>query len=496
MKWWIKSEITPSMLQNIQNLCIALLQFFVILPLSLLQTRTNLIHLFPRNIAYAFGIWAEKRNRKPLVLRGARQVGKTSAVLLLAERFKSFIHLNLEKETDRNLFNHSTEVTRLFDAICLYKNVLPVKGSTLLFIDEIQYSSSAVQMLRYFYEEMPWVHVIAAGSLLESLLIKGISFPVGRVEYLPVRPCSFSEYLIAFEDYQSHQLLQEIPFPDYGHEHLLQRFMLYMITGGMPEIIKTYKTEQSIALLHPVYESLMTSYLDDVEKYARNETMVKVIRHTIKHAFEAAALRITFQGFGKSNYKSREMGESFQTLQKAFLLQLMYPTNNTESPPAPNYRRSPKLQLVDTGLVNYISGYQGMMLNLEPSSTSFRGRIAEHITGQELLTLSDSVRFELKYWTREKKDASAEVDFIWSHEGKVLPVEVKSGSAGKLRSLHQFIDRAPHSLGVRIYAGKLTIEKTKTLAGKEFTLMNLPFYLIHKLPEYLSYMEKVQNGKH
>lgn len=450
--------------------------------------------MFQRAIQHKLKSWAKKPNRKPLILRGARQVGKTSAVLLISDGFDCFIHLNLEKEADRKLFINQTDVSRLFDSICLHKQIRPVKGSTLLFIDEIQNSSAAVQMLRYFYEEMPWLHVIAAGSLLESLTIKGISFPVGRVEYLPVRPCSFSEYLIAFEDDQSFQLLQEIPFAEYGHEHLLQRFMLYMITGGMPEVIDLYKNERSIVLLGPVYEGLIASYTDDVEKYARNETMTKVIRHTFRNAFNAAASRITYQGFGNSNYRSREMSEAFHTLQKAYLLQLIYPINNTKQPATPNYRRAPKLQLVDTGLVNFISGYQGNMLNLEPSNPIYRGRIAEHITGQEIVALSDSILYELKFWTREKKDASAEIDFIWIHGDKIIPIEVKSGSAGKLRSLHQFIDRAPHSIGVRVYSGKLAIEKTKTLAGKEFTLLNLPFYLINKLPEYLAYTEKMQKG--
>ncbi len=482
--------LSPSLLQISLILCIAVLQYFIFLYRSLLQY--NLIYsiMFHRSIVDKLKIWSEKSYRKPLILRGARQVGKTSAVLLLADSFDQFIHLNLDKDDDRKLFSAHTEVRYLFDAICLHAKIKPVKGRTLLFIDEIQNSPAAVQMLRYFYEEISWLHVIAAGSLLESLTVKGISFPVGRVEFLPVRPCSFSEFLVAFDDSQSNQLIQQVPFPEYGHDHLLKQFLLYTLTGGMPEIIEIYRHEQSVALLNPVYEGLIATYLDDVEKYARNSTMAQAIRHTIRHAFDAASSRITFQGFGNSNYKSREMSEAFITLEKAYLLQLVYPTTYVEKPVKPNYRRSPKLQLVDTGLVNYASGVQADLLNFKDIHQSFRGRIAEHITGQELLALSDSVLFTLNYWTREKKDATAEVDFIWSHREKIIPIEVKSGKAGKLRSLHQFIDRAPHALAVRIYSGKFNIEKATTLAGKEFTLLNLPFYLINKLPEYLSFAEK------
>ncbi len=152
-----------------------------------------------------------------------------------------------------------------------------------------------------------------------------------------------------------------------------------------------------------------------------------------------------------------------------------------------NYRRSPKLQVVDTGMVNFFSGIQGELITVNDLNDSYKGRIAEHITGQELLTLSDSVLYKLNYWTRENKDASAEVDFVWQHKNKVIPIEVKSGKAGKLRSLHQFVDRSPHNFAVRIYSGKFSVENAVTLAGKEYKLINLPFYLIHKLPKYLEY---------
>lgn len=450
---------------------------------------TNYIFLeekmFPRQLTERLISWSENPNRKPLVLRGARQVGKTSLAMLISNSFDRFINLNLDKKDNRDLFLKHTEVQSLFDAICLHLKIQPVKGSTLLFIDEIQNSPAAVQMLRYFYEEIPWLHVVAAGSLLESLIDKQISFPVGRIEFMPVRPCSFPEFLVALDEQQSYDLIQEVPFPEYAHDYLLKQFLLYMFIGGMPEAISIYRAEKSLALLNPVYESLIASYLDDIEKYARNQTMAKVIQHAIRNAFNAASTKITFQGFGESHYKNREMSEAFRTLEKAFLLQLVYPITSTERPATPNIRRAPRLQLLDTGLVNYMSGSQSEILNFQDLNQSFRGRIAEHITGQELLTLRDAVLFSLNYWTREDKNATAEVDFIWNSGNKIIPIEVKAGRAGKLRSLHQFIDRAPHSFAVRVYAGKFSMEEAKTIAGKKFTLMNLPFYLVNKLPEYL-----------
>jgi len=340
---------------------------------------------------------------------------------------------------------------------------------------------------------MPWLHVIAAGSMLESLIHRQINFPVGRVEYMPVRPCSFMEFLSAVEDQQSVDLVNRMPFPDFGHEHLLRQFMVYTFVGGMPEVIEFYRKEKSLARLNPIYDALVTSYLDDVEKYARNQTMSKVLRHTIQHSFSHASKRITFQGFGDSHYKNREMSEAFRTLEKAFLLQLVYPVTNCEKPAMPNIRRSPKLQMFDTGMVNYMAGLQNELIDFEVINRSFAGQIAEHITGQELLCFSDSVLFRLNYWTRENKNATSEVDFIWPYGNQLIPVEVKAGKAGKLRSLHQFIDRAPHALAVRVYSGRLSLEKTRTISGKEFSLLNLPFYLINKLPEYVRLMQEDSN---
>ena len=455
-------------------------------PLSCNKKET--IQMFKRKLLTDLENWAESSVRKPLVLRGVRQAGKTSLVKMFAGRYQHFIHLNLENKEDRELFTHDLNIHKLFELICLQKQIKSIDGSVLLFIDEIQYSPQAITALRYFYEEKNDVHVIAAGSLLETIFSKQISFPVGRVEYLPVRPCSFTEYLGAISDERGIDLLKTIPCPDYGHEHLTRQFNNYTIIGGMPEIVDLYARTNSILGLNKIYESLLVSYSDDVEKYARNLTMTNIMRHIIKHSFLEASARIKFQGFGNSPYKNREMSEAFKMIERTFLMQLVYPVTNTQLPLMVNYRRSPKLQLVDTGLVNYFSGIQSELLTTNDLSDSFKGRIAEHIAGQELLTLSDSVLYKLNYWTREKKDADAEVDYIWQYKNKIIPIEVKSGKAGKLRSLHQYVDSCPHNYAVRIYSGKFSVENAVTIRGKKYKLINLPYYLIHKLAGYLEYV--------
>ncbi len=430
--------------------------------------------------------WAKKKDRKPLVLRGARQVGKTTLVEMFSKDFEQYIYFNLELDKDKQVFEESSDIEELTDAIFFLKNKTKKAGKTLLFIDEIQNSPKAVSWLRYFYEDVKHLYVIAAGSLLETLIGNHISFPVGRVEYMPVRPFSYIEFINALGEQQSLSVLNKIPVPDYSHEKLLESFRLYTLIGGMPEVIKNYVENKDINALSPIYDSLITSYKDDVEKYARSRVHINTLRHIIEHAFYEAGSRIKYQGFGNSNYKSREMKEAFFTLEKALLLKLIFPLTSTKIPLQPNIKKSPKLQLLDTGLVNFVTGLQKEVFGSKKLSDVYEGKIAEHIVGQELRALLNSISRDIYFWTREKY-SDAEVDFAYQYDNKIIPVEVKSGATGRLRSLHEFIDRADHNFGVRVYAGKLKIDKSRTRNGKDYYLLNLPFYLVHKIDNYLEW---------
>ena len=448
--------------------------------------------MFNRNVIQELKKWANKPKRKPLILRGARQVGKTTAIDIFSKEFDQYIKLNLDKEKDRRFFTTELPVNELIDSLFLSFNVSKNKKKILIFIDEIQNSSNAIRMLRYFCEEASHLYVIAAGSLLETVFDNKISFPVGRVEYLRMLPCSFMEFLDSTSEIKAIEVLQNFPFPEYAHQRLLDLFRAYTTIGGMPEVIASYRNQKQVFVLGEIYDSFLVSIMDDVEKYARNETQTKVIRHIIKHSLILAGSRITFQGFGGSYYKNREISEGFQMLQKAFLLQLVYPATQTNIPVSSNYRRAPKIQMVDTGLVNYFSGIQNELFISKSVDEFCKGRIAEHIVGQELQTLSSSVLFTLNFWVREKTGTSAEVDFIVQHQGKIFPLEVKSGATGRLRSLFQFIDQSPHPYAVRVYSGKLKMEKGKTPHGTPFVLLNLPFFLVHKLPGYLDWIVKTK----
>jgi hypothetical protein len=267
-------------------------------------------------------------------------------------------------------------------------------------------------------------------------------------------------------------------------------FKKYLTIGGMPQVVETYARNQDLTALTPIYESLISSYIGDVEKYAPTSSQVQYIRHIIGTAFEQAGSRITVENFGGSSYKFREMKEAFNTLEKTLLFKLVYPATQETIPAVPKLSLKPRLHTLDTGLINYSTNMVKDLLISDDITDVYRGRIAEHIVGQELLAMSDSVMNRLMFWVRDKKQSSAEIDYLYQYNGKLIPIEVKSGSIGKLRSLHQFMDSAPHTFAVRVYQGEYLVQKAKTIAGKEFTLLNLPFYLVHRIERELDKIMK------
>ncbi len=441
--------------------------------------------MFYREIINKLKDWAERDNRKPLVLRGSRQVGKTTAVEMFSKEFDQYIALNLEKEEERKIFETSYPFQDLLMALFFYAGKERHAGRTLIFIDEIQNAPKAIALLRYFKEEAGDLFVIAAGSLLETIMDRKISYPVGRVEYMLMHPVSFREFLGATGETQSLDLLNAKDVPTFAHDHLMRQFKKYLTIGGMPQVVDQYSRNNDLTALQPIYESLLKSYVKDVEKYAPSSSQVQYIRHILNTAFEVAGSRITIENFGGSSYKFREMKEAFKTLEKTLLFHLVYPTTDTSIPALPKLTLKPRLHTLDTGLINYATNMVKDILSTEDIANVYRGRIAEHITGQELLAMSNSIMNKLQFWVREKKQSSAEIDYLYQYNSKLIPIEVKSGSIGKLRSLHQFMDQAPHQLAVRVWQGPYLVEKAKTIAGRDFTLLNLPFYLVHRIEREL-----------
>ena len=447
--------------------------------------------MFQRDILQELKKWRQKDARKPLIIRGARQVGKTTVIRQFAADFKEFIYLNLELPTDRKPFEDFTDFDTLLQAVFFIKNKsLANRSDTLVFIDEIQEVPNALQQLRYFFEDAPDIPVVAAGSLLESLFDPQISFPVGRVEYMVIQPASFPEFLGAIGESAALQQVLNVPTASFAHDSLLKLFRTYSLIGGMPEIVAHYADHKDLTALTSIYESLLVSYLDDVEKYARSGAQTEHIRHAIRSGFAEAGKRITFENFGRSSYKSREMGEALRVLEKALLIHLVYPQTSPVLPLQPDVRKSPRLHVLDTGMLNYFVGLQQEIIGTSDLNSVYQGTVIEHIVGQELLARQYSALHGLAFWVREKKTSDAEVDYIFRYKEKLIPIEVKSGATGKLRSLNTFMDMAPHNLAVRLYAGQIQITKFTTPGGKEVQLLNLPYYLVSQIEKYLQWFEK------
>lgn len=440
--------------------------------------------MFRRNIISKLEAWKQDKKHKPLILRGARQVGKTTVVNEFGSQFDNYLYFNLERNENAKLFEMEIPLDDLVNM--LYASVGKVKkeGTTLVFIDEIQNSPKTIALLRYFYEQRPDLYVIAAGSLLENLVDVKVSFPVGRVQYLALRPCSFSEFLGAIGKNNLLAVLsQKSEYTVAFHEQLMHLFNQYTIVGGMPEAVQQYAETQDVIGIEDVYETLVQAYKDDSEKYVRGNKLTDVVRFILSYGWAFSGETITLGNFANSGYKSREVGEAFRLLEKAMLLELIYPVSSTQLPIIPETKRMPKLIWFDTGLVNYQAGIRKEIIGSTDMVDSWRGHIAEQITAQELLTLDDRVGQHRSFWA--KPNNGAEVDFIFAHNSKLYPIEVKSGTNAHLRSLQVFMDSSGVNIAIRIWSKPYSVDKVKTIHGKEFTLINLPFYLIGNLRNVL-----------
>jgi len=443
--------------------------------------------LLPRDASIFLDRWRVKSTRKPLILRGARQVGKSSLVRLHAQQYSTFIELNLERTADRLLFDGLPSVQNLVDRIALRAGVAKLDSDTLLFIDEIQESPEAIQQLRFLYEDFPELHVIAAGSLLEFALGDVKSFPVGRVEYYVLRPLSFREYLQWIGKDVLLSVLAKIPVASYAHDELLSAFRRYAVVGGMPEIVHALSQGAQVSELTDLYEAIWAAYRDDAEKYARNDKLRGILRHLMATAATEDG-RITLANFGGSTYRSDDIKSAFRALELAGVLRLMYPTTSLQAPATPVLRKRPKIQLLDTGLLNHARRIHSDLLGHEDLASAFRGRIAEHIVTQEHIATHHQPTWSPMFWTRESPRANAEVDLVFQHHSALYPLEIKAGAQGRLRSLHEFVERANTRIGFRVYGGSFSIDNVSTPSGYKYALVNLPYYLIGDLDGVLKYV--------
>lgn len=447
--------------------------------------------MFQRNLLKELNNWEIIPHRKPLVLRGARQTGKTTLVEIFSKKFESFVRLNLELSSDRRLWEGDPSLEQLIRNIEVAKDRKITPGKTLLFLDEIQNEPRAIQSLRYFLEQKPGLHVITTGSLMEvSLKSKGFSFPVGRVSFLYSYPLRFDEFLGALT---KKELLEELLACQWNHPpsaalHTLamEQFRDYLFVGGMPEVVHVYSEEKSYAPLKSLKEGLLTSFEEDVPKYT-TASQTPYIQLLIQQAPLFAGQRIQYVNFANSGYRSREMKRAFEILEQAMIVQRVPGSTEVTPPIQSNLRVSPKLIYMDTGLVTHRSGIEPLSLQTAELNDLFRGTLAEQIVGQELLAQNSIKREAPSFWYRNEPGSTAEVDYLLPIQGKLIPIEVKSGQAGKLRSLLQFMEVSPHPYAVRIYSGPLKVESRLTPQQKRFSLLSIPFYLTFNLQNIMEH---------
>jgi len=446
--------------------------------------------VFHRNISTLLIKWKNKRGRKPLVIRGARQVGKTSAVHQFGgAAFETYIYINLELEDNAALFARMQPVRDLLQLIQLKFNKKITPGATLIFIDEVQNSAIAMNQLRYFYEEAPDLHVVAAGSLLEvKMKSEGFTFPVGRVEYCYLHPATFDEFLAAQGETEALNYISSVKpdtvIPEEIHAMMMKKFHSFLLVGGMPEAVARYAETRSFIDLDPVYESILAGLRDDVSKYA-SAAKTKYIQHIIEHATKYVGLQIKYEKFGESNFRSREMSEAFDVLEKAMIISRVFASASKQMPLMSNLKKFPKLLYLDTGLVNYQIGMRTEIAMMDDINAVYHGQVGEQIAGQTLVSLNTRKNANLHYWYREQKGATSEVDYLMVINDRLVPVEVKSGKTGTLRSLHNFMDESRCDFALRIFSGNMRTEQITTFNKKKFTLFSVPFYLLFRIQELL-----------
>lgn len=443
--------------------------------------------MFKRKAIDALRQWAAATDRKPLVLRGARQVGKTTLVRMFANDFDAFIYLNLEEADNAALFANEASFDDLLAGIFFKAHLAQDSGKrTLLFIDEIQNEPKAVQALRYFYEKRPDIYVIAAGSLLESLINRHISYPVGRVQYMALHPCIFVEFLNAIGEELLAEQVENISVPHSLNDYVLDLFKKYLIVGGLPEAVANYAEHRDIMRLNTVFNALITGYRDDVEKYASKPKEQDALRYILNYGWGFAGHRIQFAKFANTSFKANDVGNAFRTLEKTLLLELVFPLTNTTFPVLPDLRKSPKLLWIDTGLVNYVAGMQENILFSTNCDELWNGGIAEHAVGQELLGATNEFGRKRHFWVRDAKSSQAEIDFIVCYHSHLLPIEVKTGNNSKLRSLHLFMEESTEPLALRLWNGPMNSDTITRKDGTTFKLLNIPLYYAGHLERLLA----------
>lgn len=422
--------------------------------------------------------WKHRQTRLPLLLRGARQVGKTYIVEKLGNtHFDQLLSINFELQPELKTCFDTIEPQDILNNLSLITRKKLRPGKDLLFLDEIQDCPNAIRAMRYFKEKLPELHIIGAGSLLEfTLNDANFRMPVGRIESLYLKPLSFKEYLeaLGYQDLSAYleNLTLKDTIPDVIHQQLIKLTREYMVLGGMPAVVKAYIETQDLYQCQMLQTSLLNTYRNDFGKYA-NKIEHKYLQHIFEKIPGFVAEQIKYSKID-ADMRSREIKTALKMLEDASLIYPIYATTASGIPLISLINEKKfKLLFLDVGLMMRSSQLETELLFKEDLLLVHRGKLAEQFVGQELLaSFSATEKAQIFFWAREKSSSIAEVDFITNVYSQIVPIEVKAGTTGTLKSLQLFMNEKQTPLGVRI---------SQLPFSSDGKILSLPFYMVNEL---------------
>ena len=459
-----------------------------------------MVGLSPRNQLEELQNWLQGTSRKPLILRGARQVGKSTLVRLFAEaQGRPLTEVNLERYPQLGPVFASNDPRGILNQIEALPNVSPVSHESILFLDEIQAVPEAIPALRYFHEDLGLLPVVAAGSLLDFVLAEHtFSMPVGRIQYLHVGPMTFTEFLGALGETKLKDTIGSFrPGAEIGpvvHTRLLELLRSYYFVGGMPEAVQVFAKDRRFAAVSAVHNSIIETYRDDFPKYAGSRNLARLL-NVFHFAARNVGNKVKYSNISRDDH-SGTIKRDIDLLSMARVVTKVMHTHASGLPlQAGLDEKNYKLLFLDVGLMNALCGLGWNVLSsMSDAQLINEGAIAEQFIGQHLQQLLvGSPNREMTYWLREGRANNAEIDFLIALDGKIVPIEVKAGNRGSLRSLHQFMGEKSAPFAVRFdtnLPSEQTVETTIRTSGREtpvkYQLLSFPLYLAEKLPDLLT----------
>jgi len=420
--------------------------------------------------------WKKERIPKPLLLRGARQVGKSFIVNAFGtNEFNNTITINFERNPEyKELFTTNSPKV-IIEKIMLLSGSEINAGETLLFFDEIQECPEAITSLRYFYEEKPGIHIIGAGSLLEfSLRNSNFKMPVGRIQYLFMYPLSFNEFLGALGETQLQTFITDFNniknIDPLIHNKLIELVQTYFILGGMPAVVAEYVENANILKCQKIQRSIIDTYLDDFGKYSK-ATEFMILRKLFYSAAKFTGEKFVYARVDNT-LKTAVLKNALDLLELAGVLIKIRRTTGDGIPLESNVKENFfKILFLDIGLMNNINGNFDKIILEKDLSSSLKGSVAEQFVGQQLICNGNPwQKTTLYYWAREAKNSSAEIDYLVEHNGAPLAIEVKSGNIKRMKSIMMFMEKykPPYSLRV-----------SQNPYCKDGNIYSIPFYDIN-----------------